>query len=47
MGRGRAHEQGEVVEKVKTRSDKVIKEDIKWYKQFVTCGKSVKMKPPS
>ena len=33
----------EVVEKAKTRSDKVIKEDIKWYKQFVTCGESVKM----
>ena len=33
-----------VVERVKKRDDKVIKVDIKWDEQFVTCGESDKMK---
>ena len=29
-----------VVERLKTRDDKVIKLDIKWDEQFVACGES-------
>ena len=32
-----------VVERVKTRDDRVIKVGIKWYEQFVGCGESDKM----
>ena len=32
-----------VVDRVKTRYDKVIKVDIKWDEQFVACGESEKM----
>ena len=33
-----------VVERVKTRDEKLIKVDIKWDEQFVACGESDKMK---
>ena len=32
-----------VVERVKTRDEKLIKVDIKWDEQFVACGESDKM----